>query len=259
MLDATRPDVMYHLAGQASVAYSRQDPAGTFAVNVLPLIHLITVSRELGLDPVIVVVGSNEVYGDAPIPTNEDAPLRPQSPYAASKAAQDILALQYFLSDRVKTVRVRPFMHIGPGQRPDFALSSFARQIAAIEAGVQPPELKVGNLDAKRDLTDARDMVRAYRLAGTRGKAGDVYNLGSGKPVRLRDALDTLLKLSNRSIDVTVDPSRLRAADIPITMCDDRRFREATGYVPQIPFDQTLEDILNDWRSRPKADLVDSP
>ncbi len=251
LIQTARPDAVFHLAGQASVQYSWQEPVETFRINVEVFINLVESLRACSLDTTILVVGSNEVYGAVrpeELPTSETAAFRPENPYAASKAAQDLMALQYFLGRNTRTVRVRPFTHIGPGQRPDFAIASFAQQIAAIEAGLHEPVIKVGNLDAERDITDVRDMVRAYHLAVQRGEPGEVYNVGRGTAYRIHDLLDLLLAQAQIPIRVEVDPDRLRPTDTPVTLCDCTRFQARTGWQPAISMNQTLEDILNYWR-----------
>lgn len=161
-----------------------------------------------------------------------------------------MLALQYHLSHGLKTIRTRPFNHIGPRQNDRFAASSFAHQIARIEAGLQEPVLRVGNLSAERDFTDVRDMVRAYRLAVERGTPGQVYNIGSGRAVAMQTLLDTLLSLSSTHISVETDPARMRPVDVPRVVCDNSRFQTATGWQAEIPLQQTLRDILDDWREQ---------
>ena len=252
-LREARPDAIFHLAGQAFVPRSFEDPAGTLATNIFAQLNLLLALIELRLDPRVLVAGSNEMYGrilPEQLPVNEAVPLAPVSPYAVSKAAQDLLALQYHHSHGVKAIRARPFNHIGPRQDARFAVSSFARQIARIEAGLQPPALHVGNLEARRDFTDVRDMARAYALAAERAAPGEAYNIGSGRATSLREIVDTLLAHSNAPIEVIVDPARFRPVDIPEVVCDATRFRAATGWQPAIPLDQTLRDILDDWRGR---------
>lgn len=248
----TRPDCIYHLAGQASVALSWTDPVGTFAANVETTILLFEAVLAAGIDPVVLVVGSNEMFGAArpeEQPIGEDAPFRPANPYATSKVAQDYLAFQYAVSHHLRTIRVRPFMHIGPGQRPDFAIASFARQIAAIEAGEQEPVLRVGNLDSARDITDVRDIVRGYRLLVAGGTPGEAYNIGRGSAARIGDLLDLLLEMATRPIRVEVDPERLRPSDTPVIVCDTRKIQQQVGWQPRIDLPTTLHDTLAFWRA----------
>ncbi len=205
MLAQTQPDVVFHLAAQSNVHQSFSTPEATLLTNVLPELYLFEAVRQLGQDPLLLIVGSNEIYGHVEpddLPINEDTPFRPVSPYAVSKAAQDLLAYQYHASYGLRTVRLRPFNHIGPRQREQFVASAFAAQIARIEAGQQEPLLRVGNLAAERDFTDVRDMVRAYVAAARHATAGAAYNIGSGRAVSVRWLLDTMLSFSTRDIAV---------------------------------------------------------
>jgi GDP-4-dehydro-6-deoxy-D-mannose reductase len=210
----------------------------------------------LGLKARILVVGSNEEYGlvgEDELPIKEANPLRPTSPYAVSKVAQDMLGLQYHLSHGLQTIRVRPFNHIGPRQSEQFVAPAFAKQIAEIEAGIRPPVVKVGNLEARRDFTDVRDIVRAYYLIITKGKQGEVYNIGSGVPRSIRELLNTLLSFSEAEIEVKQDPSLLRPLDVPVSYCDYGKLKECTGWEPTIPFEESLKEVLNYWRMRVKS------
>lgn len=250
---AIQPDVVFHLAAQAHLPTSFRDPAGTLTGNILMQLHLFEAMRAASLDPTIVVVGTGEEYGAVQPheqPVKEGTPLRPVNPYAVSKVAQDMLAYQYFAAHKLKTIRMRPFNHSGPRQEDRYAITGFAHQIARIEAGLQSPVVRVGNLQAQRDFTDVRDIVRAYRLAAELGEPGEVYNLGSGQPVAIQEILDRLLRLSQVRIEVQPDPERMRPADVPVIACDATRFRERTGWQPQIELEQMLRDILDDWRSR---------
>jgi GDP-4-dehydro-6-deoxy-D-mannose reductase len=244
--------VIFHLAGQSNVARSFADPAGTMSANLSAQIYLTQAIIKLRLSPLLLIAGSNEIYGAVQpdnLPLDEDAPLRPVNPYAVSKAAQDLLAFQYSVSHRLRIIRLRPFNHIGPRQSDAFVASAFAAQVAQIEAGRQPPLMRVGNLSAERDFTDVRDMVRAYELAAVHGEPGEAYNIGSGRPVRIQRLLDTLMALSSRDIAVEADPARMRPSDVPTVICDSRRFRERTGWEAQIPLEQTLYDTLEYWRA----------
>lgn len=247
------PQVIFHLAGQAFVPESFQDPAGTLSTNIMAQLHILLALQEHTIPARVLVVGSYEEYGHITpddLPIDENTPLRPASPYGVSKIAQDMLALQYHISHKLDVVRVRPFNHIGPRQNSRFVASSFARQIAMIEQGKQPPVLSVGNLSAQRDFTDVRDMVRAYALAVEHGESGQVYNIGLGQVVSIQHLLDTLLAASKQTIEVRQDPQRMRPVDMPVVVCDASRFRAHTGWQPQIAFAQTLRDILDDWRTR---------
>lgn len=252
-LDTVRPEIIFHLAGQANVPRSFADPAGTLQTNIFAELHLFQALMQLKLDARILIACSNEIYGHvAPefMPLNEQTLLRPVSPYAVSKATQDLLAYQYYISYGLKTIRMRLFNHIGPRQTDAYVASAFAAQIARIELGQQEPIMRVGNLDAERDFSDVRDIVRAYSLAARHAQVGEAYNVGSGTAIPVRRLLEILLSHSTTSIVVQPDPARMRPADVPLVVCDNSLFRAHTGWVPEIPLEQTLLDILNDWRAR---------
>jgi GDP-4-dehydro-6-deoxy-D-mannose reductase len=252
-LDQAQPDVIFHLAAQSNVPRSFENPAATLTTNVIAQLHLFQALIRLRLDPLLLIVGSNEMYGHVEpgeLPLTEDTPLRPVNPYAVSKATQDLLAYQYYASHQLRTIRLRPFNHIGPRQSEQFVVSAFAAQIARIEAGQQAPVIRVGNLAAERDFTDVRDMVRAYALAAQHGQVPLAYNIGSGRSVSIRWLLDTLLTFSTRDIAIEPDPARMRPSDVPRVVSDSRRFREHTGWAPQITLEQTLYDVLEYWRER---------
>jgi GDP-4-dehydro-6-deoxy-D-mannose reductase len=253
LLADLRPDFIFHLAAQAIVQQALRDPEATLVNNIVGELNVLRAVQELGLTPRILLIGSSEQYGHVrpeDLPVNEDTPFRPENPYAVSKIAQDMLGLQYFVTYKLPIIRVRPFNHIGPGQSEQFVTAAFARQVAAIEAGLQEPILRVGNLSAERDFTDVRDMVRAYHLAITEGEPGAVYNIGSGQGTAISTILDTFLSMSKVAVQIERDPARLRPADVPRIVCDARRFREYTGWQPVISLQQSLSDILNDWRMR---------
>lgn len=259
VLDAVTPDRIVHLAGQSSVHLSWIDPGGTLRTNVLGIVHLLDAVRRRGFAPAVLVVGSAEEYGmvdPAELPLREDMPLRPSSPYAVSKVAQGLLALQYGPAGGLRILRTRTFHHTGPGRGETFAESSFARQIAEIEAGRRPPVLQVGNLDAVRDYTDVRDVVRAYWALLDRGAAGEVYNVCSGQGRRIRDLLEVLLAASGTKVEVRVDKDRLRPSDVPALVGDPARLRAATGWQPRVPLEDSLRELLQDWRQRVSASLT---
>jgi GDP-4-dehydro-6-deoxy-D-mannose reductase len=248
-----RPDRVVHLAAQSSPQRSWDDPERTLRTNVLGMLHLLEAARARPAPPRILAVGSADEYGlvePHEVPLREDAPLRPASPYAASKVAQGYLALQYALSSGIPVVRTRTFHHTGPRRGEQFAESSFARQLAEIEAGQRPARLEVGNLEAVRDFTDVRDVVKAYWVLLDRGAPGQVYNVCSGKGVKLRELLEGLIAHSGQRVEVHVDPARLRTADATILVGDPSRLRAATGWAPQIPLERTLRDLLDYWRER---------
>ncbi|HEX4953370.1 MAG TPA: GDP-mannose 4,6-dehydratase [Thermoanaerobaculia bacterium] len=251
-LERARPDYVFHLAAQSFVPSSWTAPADTLTGNVVGQTNLFEACRNLGLDPVIQIACSSEQYGlvlPDEVPIRESNPLRPLSPYAVSKVAQDYLAYQYFQSYGIKAIRTRGFNHTGPRRGEVFVTSNFAKQIATIEAGLAPPVIRVGNLDALRDFTDVRDMVRAYWLAVTRGKPGEVYNIATGQGVVIRDMLNQLLALAKVEVTVETDPARLRPSDVEVLLGDSSKFRADTGWEPRIPFAQTLSDLLDYWRA----------
>jgi GDP-4-dehydro-6-deoxy-D-mannose reductase len=247
------PDRIVHLAAQSSAKDSWQSPDATLRVNLLGLLNLLEAVRRAGLLPRMLVVGSAEEYGavsDASRAIDEDTPLRPCSPYAVSKVAQGYLALQYHLAHKLPIVRTRTFNHTGPGRGAGFAESSFARQIAEIEAGRREPVIHVGNLEAVRDFGDVRDVVRAYLMLIEEGEAGEVYNVCSGHGVRIGDVLDRLLALSSARVEIRTDPALLRPADVPVLVGDATKLRRATPWRPEIPLERTLADLLQHWRQR---------
>ena len=256
VIGAVRPDLVFHLAAWSDVRASWDQPWATYELNISCQLNLLEALRRHAPDARALVVASSEVYGlieDDDLPVDEETPLRPNSPYGISKVAQDLMAQQYWLNYQLQTVRVRSFNHIGPGQSDSFAASAFARQIAEIEAGLQQPVLKVGNLEAERDFTDVRDMVRAYWLALQRGEPGAVYNVGSGKTYSVRRVLEILLDLSAADITVELDPDRLRPSDVACSVCRPARLVEATGWRPTIDIRQSLADMLQFWRKRTRA------
>ncbi len=240
-----KPEVVYHLAALSHVGQSWSSPGTSFRVNAEGTLHALRACRELDV-PRVVVILSSEVYGNAApedIPLRETAPLRPVTPYGASKVAADFLALQTFLADGLNVVRVRPFGHTGPGQSDQFVVPALAARIARAEAeGIE--EIPVGSLTAVRDLSDVRDVVRAYRLLAERGEAGEVYNVCSGRGVSIQEIADALLAHATRPIRLVTDPALVRAVDAPRMIGDNTRLRETTGWAPDYTLDQTLADVL---------------
>jgi len=252
VLQASRPEVIFHLAASSSVAGSWDTPAEMMQVNALGTLHLLEAVRQLSLDAQIVLACSAEAYGvvaESELPINENQPFRPVSPYAVSKAAVDLLGYQYSQAFGLRTVRMRLFNHCGPRQSARFVVSSLARQIAGIEAGRFPPRVVVGNLDVRRDFVDVRDVVRAYWLAGTRGVPSEAYNVATGRSHSIREVLDRLRALADTSVEVAVDPAHVRVAELQVLEGDATRFRKATGWHPEIPFERTLADTLDWWRA----------
>lgn len=253
VLQQVEPDRIFHLAAQSYVPASWRAPAETLSTNILAQTNIFEAVRALGQDPLVQIAGSSEEYGlvhPDEVPITESNPLRPLSPYAVSKVTQDLLAYQYFRSYGLRVVRTRGFNHTGPRRGEVFVTSNFAKQIASIEADKQSPIIRVGNLQAQRDFTDVRDMVRAYWLALERGRPGEVYNIASGTAVTIQELLDGLLELSEVRVDVEIDPDRLRPSDVEILIGDCAKFSADTGWEPRIPLAQTLRDLLDYWRQR---------
>jgi GDP-4-dehydro-6-deoxy-D-mannose reductase len=246
-----RPARIYHLAAQASPRQSFTAPWDTLANNIRGQLNLILACLAADVRPRMLVVSSAEIYGPGDgSAITEDAPLCPSSPYGVSKVAQDLLGLQYHLSHDLPLMRARPFNHFGPGQREGFVAPDFAMQVARIEAGLQAPVLEVGNLAARRDFTDVRDIVRAYHLLLEQGEPGTAYNIASGTAHSVQEILDTLISFSRASITVRADPARFLPVDVPVRLGSAERLRAATGWQPQIPFEQTLRDLLDECRQR---------
>ncbi|MBI4886594.1 MAG: GDP-mannose 4,6-dehydratase [Acidobacteria bacterium] len=252
-MGALRPAAVYHCAGAPHVGASWRDTAYPLAHNVLTTHHLLDALRRAGGGCRVLVTGSATVYAPSTKPLREDDPLAPTSPYALSKLAQEQLTLRSLAEDGLDVLLVRPFNHTGPRQRPDFAAPGMARQIALIERGALPPVIKVGNLDAARDLTDVRDVVRAYALLMERGVAGTVYNIASGVARPIRGVLDALVHRAQVRIDVSIDPERFRPQDTPVILGDASRLRATTGWTPLISFDRMLDDLLAYWRASTDA------
>lgn len=258
-LKRKRPEAIYHLAAWSNPRASIDDPRGAWALNLGGTLNLLEAVKEAGLSPAprIVLVGSGVSYGNpAPdqIPISERCPLRPNNPYSASKAAADLLGIQTHLSDGLEVVMVRPFNHAGPRQSSQYVLGTLAKQVAEVEAG-RKAAVEVGNLDVVRDYTDVRDVVRAYRLLILKGIPGEIYNLGTGEGLKLADALEVLRGMARRPIEVRVDPDRVRPVDQPYLVADSTKLREAVGWEPVFPIEQTLADMLEFFRRQ----LAESP
>ena len=253
LVGAVKPERIFHLAAQSHVPASWNAPAATLGDNIFGQVNLFEAVHQAGIDPLIQIAGSSEEYGMVypdEVPMKESNPLRPLSPYAVSKVTQEMLAYQYHQSYGIKSIVSRGFNHSGPRRGENFVDSSFARQVALIEKGRQEPVISVGDLTSKRDFTDVRDMVRAYWLLLERGTPGEVYNIGSGDTRPMQEVLDMLLGMSKVDVEVRVDPTRLRPSDVKILWADYSKFREATGWEPTIPYEQTLRDLLDYWRER---------
>jgi GDP-4-dehydro-6-deoxy-D-mannose reductase len=253
LIERVRPERIFHLAAQSFVPSSWNAPAESLTTNILGQLHVFEAVRAAGIDPWIQIACSSEEYGlvhPDELPIRETNPLRPLSPYAVSKVGQDYLGYQYFKSFGMKVVRTRGFNHDGPRRGDVFVSSNFAKQIAAIEKGRKPPVIHVGNLDARRDFTDVRDIVRGYWLALDGScEPGEAYNLCSGKDYSIREVLDKLIELAGVKVEIKEDPARLRPSDVPVLLGDASRFRNATGWAPRIPYEQTLQDMLDYWRA----------
>jgi len=257
IIERVVPDIVFHLAAQSYVPYSFKAPVVTLQTNVIGTCNLLEAVKEVefgtGYDPVIVVVTSSEVYGQVmedELPITEEQPLRPSSPYGVSKVAEDMLAYQYWLSWGIKTIRARTFTHTGERRGDVFVVSNFAKQIARIEKGLQPPVIKVGNLNSIRTFADVRDAVRAYWLLMEKCPAGEVYNIGGRETMSIHEMLNMLLELTAKDIKIEVDHARLRPSDVTLQIPSTEKFKKVTGWEPEIPFSKTIEDILNYWRKR---------
>lgn len=253
-LKRIRPDRIFHLAAQSFVPTSWTAPSQTFEVNVLGQLNLFEAMVDLGLTGTrFLVVGSSEEYGlvhPHETPIRETNELRPLSPYAVSKVAQDYLGYQYFRSYGVHAVRTRAFNHGGPRRGEVLLPSDWAKQIAEIEKGLKEPVVEVGNLEAIRDFTDVRDVVRAYWLALEHCDPGEVYNIGTGNRPRVGEILEMLLAWSDAAIEVRQVAAKMRPSDVEILVCDSSKFRAATGWEPQISLETMLKDTLDYWRER---------
>jgi GDP-4-dehydro-6-deoxy-D-mannose reductase len=248
---AAKPEAVYHLAGAADVGGSWVEPRETFLANALGTLNVLEASRQAGAERVLAVT-SADVYGRVTadeLPLDEDQPLRPVSPYAASKVAADALAQQAWLGHRLPVIRVRAFNHLGPGQSDRFVAPSVAARIARNERD-GGDEVPIGNMTPRRDVTDVRDVVRAYRLLMTAGEPGAVYNVCRGEAFSVQQIAEALLAMASRPMRLVSDPALQRPVDIPVLVGDNRALRTATGWEPTIPLAQTLTDVLADWRAR---------
>ncbi len=252
LLLAEKPDYIFHLAAQASPSKSFSIPVETLTNNIVSEFSVLEALKKHKMhDTRVIIISTGEIYGmvtPSDIPVDEATPFRPTTPYAVSKIAQDYLSLQYHLAYKLDVVRLRPFNHIGPCQKEGFVVSDFAKQVAEIEAGKKAAVISVGNLEARRDFTDVRDMVNAYEFALKKGESGEVYNLGSGKSQKIGDILEKLLSFSTTKIEVRIDQSRFRPIDVPEIVCNYGKFHTLTGWQPEIQFEETLQNILDYWR-----------
>jgi len=249
-----RPTTLYHLAGASHVAESWQDTVTPLEGNVLATAHLLDAIRRANLDCRVLLTSSSAVYAPSATPITESGPIAPANPYALSKLAQEQLALRAFTDDGLAVIVVRPFNHTGPRQTPAFVAPAMARQIALIEQGLVDPVIRVGNLDARRDLTDVRDVVRAYSVLMERGQAGEIYNVGSGVGHSIRSILDALLSRSAVPVSIETDPARLRPVETSaLVVADATRLRHETGWQPERSFDRLLDELLGYWRVKVRS------
>lgn len=251
LLGREKPDYIFHLAAQSSVALSWKRPDLTVDINIKGALNVLNAVRKLDYLPRILIVGSGEEYGyidEDCVPISEECNLNPGNIYAVTKACQNMMASIYATAYNMQVIQVRAFNHVGPKQAPTFVVSDFCRQVVMIEKGLQEPVMRVGNLTAKRDFTDVRDVVRAYTMLIQFGKAGETYNVGSGKAVTIASILDRIIAQSSADIKIEIDPARLRPADVPIIEADISKLFDATGWKQEIDIDKTIEDTLNYWR-----------
>ena len=250
LLEEWGPGYIFHLAARSSAAKSFDDPAGTFQANLIGTLNLLEADRRTGLEAKIMLTGSSEEYGvrgPGEMPLSEESPIEPVSPYAASKAAQNLLAMQYFRTFGSNVMMTRSFSHTGPGQTDIFVLPSFARQCAMISAGEKDPVISTGNLDVERDFLDVRDVVRAYRLLIEKGRKGQIYNVCSGSGLILRNALERMILAAGVEVEIRTDPDLLRPVDIPVMIGDNLKLRDDTGWRPEISVDRMLTDLVSWW------------
>jgi GDP-4-dehydro-6-deoxy-D-mannose reductase len=253
IISDVKPDRIYHLAAQSFVPTSWTAPQETITSNIVGQLNVLEAVRDLKFPIRILAVGSSEEYGlvyENEIPITENNPLRPLSPYGVSKVGQDLLGFQYFHSYGMHIIRTRAFNHTGPRRGEVFVTSSFCKQAVLIEKGKQEPVVKVGNLQAKRDFTDVRDVVRAYWLALEKGRPGEVYNICSGISWVIEDLLDKILEIAGLKVTKEPDPTRLRPSDVKILQGSHDKFTNETGWKPEIPMEQTIRDLLDYWRER---------
>ena len=251
LLQRERPDYIFHLAAQSSVAASWKNPGLTVDVNIKGSLNVLDAVRELDYKPRVLLIGSGEEYGyvrQEEIPIIEDNVLRPGNIYAATKACQNMIGCIYAQAYGMDVMMVRAFNHVGPNQTPTFVVADFCKQVAEIELGQKEPVIRVGNLSAKRDFSDVRDVVDAYVRLMELGKAGETYNVGSGKAVAIEDILKLILSFSEAAIKVETDPTRMRPVDVPIIEADIKKLTAYTGWKRSIPLEQTIRETLDYWR-----------
>ncbi|MDE6905879.1 MAG: GDP-mannose 4,6-dehydratase [Lachnospiraceae bacterium] len=253
LLEEVHPDYIFHLAAQSSVAVCWRNPQLTIDVNIKGAVNVLEALRELDYKPRVLLIGSGEEYGHilpGELPISENNNIRPGSIYAATKVCQNFFGKIYADAYQLDVMMVRAFNHIGPNQAPLFVVADFCKQVAEIEAGKKDAVIQVGNLSARRDFTDVRDVVRAYGLLMEKGKAGETYNVGSGHAIAIEDILHMILKNSNAQVNVKVDSQKLRPVDVPIIEADISKLSKETGWQPGIPLEQTIRETLDYWRNK---------
>jgi GDP-4-dehydro-6-deoxy-D-mannose reductase len=254
LLTRFKPDGIFHLAAQSSVALSWKNPQLTAEINIRGCLNLLDAIRGIeDYTPKVLLIGSSEEYGALPKNTSlvtEETPVHPGNPYAITKLTQNLFGSLYAKAYGMSIVMVRAFNHVGPGQLPQFVVADFCKQVAEIAAGLREPVMHVGNLSAARDFTDVRDVVRAYGLLMQHGKAGETYNVGSGKAVVIRSLLEEIIAQSGVEITVETDPAKLRPVEIPEIRADITKLQQDTGWQPQIPLKQTIAETIADWREK---------
>lgn len=248
-----RPDYIFHLAAQSSVSVAWKNPMMTIDVNIKGSVNVMDAVRELYYKPRILVIGSGEEYGhikEGETPISEETVLRPGNIYAATKACQNMIGSIYAKAYDMEMMLVRAFNHVGPGQAPLFVVSDFCKQTAEIEKGMKEPVIHVGNLSARRDFTDVRDVVRAYALLVMKGTAGETYNVGSGNAMAIQDILDMIVGMSSADIAVEIDKNKIRPVDVPVIEADITKINRETGWKPVISIEQTIRETLDYWRTK---------
>ena len=253
LLEKIRPDCIFHLAAQSSVALSWKNPELTVDINIKGTLNLLEALRSLDYKSRVLLVGSGEEYGASGAEKGqigENTVLKPGNIYAATKACQNMLGAVYAKAYGLDIISVRAFNHIGPGQAEGFVMSDFCKQVAEIEAGKREPVMSVGNLSASRDFTDVRDVVRAYALLAQKGTPGETYNVGSGRAVQIQSLLDRIVARSNVAIEVRIDQAKLRPVDVPKIEADITKITQETGWKPELDINDTIGDVLEWWRKR---------
>lgn len=257
IIHQVKPDYVFYLAAQSSIARSWQNPTKTVEINVRGGLNLLDALRKMDPPPRVLIIGSGEEYGlvsPNDVPIREDVPLNPQNIYAATKACQNMIATVYQRAYSLPIMLIRAFNHIGPGQADTFVVSDFCHQIAKIESGIQEPVIKVGNLSARRDFTDVRDVVRAYTALAQFGSPGETYNVGHGHAISIQNVLDTVIEQSEVPINVFVDKKKLRPIDAPIIEPDISKLYSATGWKPEIPLQDSIKEMLEYWRNEHRGE-----